>query len=80
MFAVGLVLDPASGTALEHTLREIDRISAPARVGAYASFVEEPADARAFFDAPVWTRLREVKAPYDPSDRFRGNHHIPPAR
>ena len=80
LFAVGLVLDPASGTALQRTLREIDRICAPARVGAYPSFVEQPADTSTFFDAATWTRLREVKALYDPSDRFRGNHHVPPAR
>ena len=63
----------------QRTLREVDRVCAPARVGAYPSFVEEPADVSAFFDAATWDRLREVKALYDPSDRFRGNHHVPPA-
>ena len=33
-----------------------------------------------FFDADTWARLRQVKALYDPSDLFKGNHHIPPAR
>jgi len=32
-----------------------------------------------FFDADTWARLRQVKALYDPSDLFQGNHHIPPA-
>jgi hypothetical protein len=42
-------------------------------------FVEEPSDASAFFDADTWARLRQVKALYDPTDLFKGNHHIPPA-
>ena len=39
----------------------------------------EPTDASRFFDADTWARLRHVKALYDPSDLFKGNHHIPPA-
>jgi FAD/FMN-containing dehydrogenase len=39
----------------------------------------EPTDASRFFDEETWARLRHVKALYDPSDLFRGNHHIPPA-
>jgi FAD/FMN-containing dehydrogenase len=45
----------------------------------YPNFVEEPADASAFFDPAAWARLRAVKAAYDPADVFVGNHHIPPA-
>ena len=33
-----------------------------------------------FFDPDTWARLRHLKALYDPSDLFKGNHHIPPAR
>jgi FAD/FMN-containing dehydrogenase len=39
----------------------------------------EPTDASRFFDSETWRRLREVKALYDPTDLFKGNHHIPPA-
>jgi hypothetical protein len=39
----------------------------------------EPTDASRFFDAETWSRLRQVKALYDPADLFKGNHHIPPA-
>ena len=53
---------------------------APHHAGDYPNFVEQPADARAFFDAETWRRLREVKADYDPQDVFKANHHIPPAR
>jgi hypothetical protein len=52
---------------------------APQRAGDYPNFVEEPADASAFFDPETWRRLRDVKALYDPQDLFRGNHHVPPA-
>ena len=41
--------------------------------------MEEPSDASTFYDAATWARLRAVKALYDPSDLFRGNHHIPPS-
>ena len=51
----------------------------PYRGGYYANFVEERADASAFFDPAAWARLRAVKAAYDPADVFVGNHHIPPA-
>jgi hypothetical protein len=55
------------------------RAALPHRAGFYPNFVEEPADASAFFDPDTWRRLREVKATYDPDDLFKGNHHIPPA-
>ncbi len=51
----------------------------PYRAGYYPNFVEEPADAGAFFDPATWARLRAAKSEYDPSDVFVGNHHIPPA-
>ena len=43
------------------------------------NFVEEPSDASGFFDPETWHRLRQVKALYDPSDRFKANHPIPPS-
>ncbi|HXD67691.1 MAG TPA: FAD-binding oxidoreductase [Solirubrobacteraceae bacterium] len=80
MFAVGVVPDPAFAPILKDSLAGVKeavrshRLSAP-----YANFVEKPTDARAFYDAATWSRLRSVKALYDPSDLFRGNHHIPPS-
>jgi FAD/FMN-containing dehydrogenase len=79
LFALGLVEDEASAVAVEESLEAVDGALRRQRVGDYPNFVEEPADASAFFDADAWARLREVKALYDPADMFKGNHHVPPA-
>jgi FAD/FMN-containing dehydrogenase len=79
MFALGVPEDEASAATARTYLDSIDRAVLPYHAGNYPNFVEVPADASAFFDADTWARLRTVKALYDPSDLFRGNHHIPPA-
>jgi len=78
-FAVGVVFDDASGANLDDTLTAVGTALATGRVGRYASFVEQPSDAGAFYDPATWERLREVKALYDRDDLIRGNHHVPPA-
>jgi FAD/FMN-containing dehydrogenase len=78
-FAVGAVADDAAGEHLGRTLADVDAALADAQVGRYPSFVEEPADASAFYDAATWARLQRVKALYDGDDVIRGNHHVPPA-
>jgi len=65
--------------AVGAALRSVRDAMMPWRVGDYPNFVEEPTDASGFFDAATWERLRRVKSRYDPSDLFRGNHHVPPA-
>jgi len=79
MFALGVTMDEESAAVTGTYLGAIDDAVSPYRTGDYPNFVEAPTDASSFFDADTWTRLREVKALYDPSDLFRGNHHIPPA-
>jgi FAD/FMN-containing dehydrogenase len=79
MFALGVVLDEPMGEAVDTALADVDGVLQPYRAGYYANFVEEPADASAFFDPATWARLRAVKAAYDPADVFVGNHHIAPA-
>ena len=79
LFALGAVFDEPGGEAVGEALADIDAGVRAYRAGDYLNFVEEPADASAFFDAETWTRLRTVKTAYDPGDVFAGNHHIPPA-
>jgi hypothetical protein len=79
MFALGIPPDEAARRVIGDALRAVEGPLRPHRAGEYPNFVEEPADARAFFDAAAWARLREVKAAYDPADLVRGNHHVPPA-
>jgi FAD binding domain len=80
LFSLGVAPDEDAARATEATLSAIQAALAPYRVGDYPNFVEEPAEASAFFDPPTWRRLREVKALYDPQDLFQGNHHVPPAQ
>jgi hypothetical protein len=79
LFAGGIVPDARAAASVGGTLRAVHDALLPHRVGDYPNFVEEPADASTFFDEVTWARLRRVKAAYDPSDLFKGNHHIPPA-
>jgi hypothetical protein len=79
LLALGVPEDEASAATVKAYLESVDRAVRPYHGGDYPNFVMEPTDASRFFDAGTWTRLREVKALYDPSDVFRGNHHIPPA-
>jgi FAD/FMN-containing dehydrogenase len=77
LLALGAVFDEPSDAAVRAALADIDAAVAPHRAREYANFVETPADAGRFFAPDVWTRLRAVKAAYDPADLFAGNHHIP---
>ncbi|MBE2315647.1 FAD-binding oxidoreductase [Solirubrobacter sp. CPCC 204708] len=76
---LGVVMDEDGDAAVRGALAEFDAHLRPHRAGDYANFVEVPVDASAFFTPDVWTRLRAVKATYDPTDLFKGNHHVPPA-
>jgi len=79
LFALGVAPDAETAQAVEATLARIEDAVIAHRAGDYPNFVEEPADASAFFDPPTWRRLREIKALYDPGDLFAANHPIPPA-
>ena len=79
MLALGVHEDDASAATARTYLDSVERALLPYRSGFYPNFVEAPSDASGFFDPDTWARLRQVKALYDPSDLFKGNHHIPPA-
>ena len=79
VLGLGIVPEPALEPAVTGELDALFGALAPHHVGDYPNFVEEPVDASALFDGETWERLRRVKALYDPTDVFRGNHHVPPA-
>ena len=79
LFALGAVFDEAMGDAVGAALADVDAAVRPYRAGYYPNFVEEPADASAFFDPETWQRLRVAKGTYDPDNVFVGNHYIPAA-
>jgi len=78
VFGLGVPMDAESGAAVGRALAALDDLLAPQLVGEYPNLVEHPVDASRFFDDATWARLRAVKASWDPSDRIRGNHHVPP--
>lgn len=50
--------------------------------GAYVNFMGDEGSARVrdAYPGPTWDRLAAIKARYDPTNLFRVNHNIPPAR
>ena len=80
MYTVGVVLDEASHHEVRAAVADVEAAVLPHRAGHYPNFVEEPADASAFFAPATWDPLRAIKARYDAADLFVGNHHVPPAR
>ncbi len=62
-------------TGLAAALQQDDR-------GAYVNFLSDEGDqrVRAAFPGRTWDRLAAIKARYDPSNLFRLNQNIPPAR
>jgi FAD binding domain len=79
MFTLGVVLGEESETEVRAAVADVKSALVPYRAGLYPNFIEQPADARAFFSPETWERLRTIKAGYDADDLFAGNHHIPPA-
>jgi FAD binding domain-containing protein len=77
VFGLGVVPDAAAEPAVVSELAALSAAVAPRRVGHYPNFIEQPVDARGFFDAGTWERLRRVKALYDPQDLLKANHRIP---
>jgi FAD/FMN-containing dehydrogenase len=79
MFAVGVAMTPEMGQAMQSFADRAADSLLPYQAGRYLNFTEDQAGAQRFFDGETWTRLRRVKAAYDPANLFRANHQIPPA-
>src|SRR4051794_34795093 len=58
MFSLGVPEDESSAATMRSYLDSVERALTPYRVGYYPNFVEEEADASAFFDPETWDRLR----------------------
>ncbi|VXB15667.1 FAD-linked oxidoreductase [Microbacterium sp. 8M] len=54
---------------------------AQGRLAAYTNFADPASnpDPAVFYAPQVWSRLRALKAQWDPRNLFSGNHNIPPA-
>ena len=78
MTALGVVPDAHADREVRSAIEDVQAAVARHDAGQYPNFVEEKADASAFFSADTWARLRDVKARYDGGDLFAGNHHVPP--
>jgi hypothetical protein len=74
-----VVPEPAAEPAVQEQIGAVLGTVARHRAGDYPNFVEQPADASAFFEPATWQRLRDVKALYDPQDVIKANHRVPPA-
>lgn len=50
--------------------------------GVYVNFLGDEGEGRVreAYPAPTWERLASIKSRYDPTNLFRHNHNIPPAR
>jgi hypothetical protein len=73
-------MSPEMEAAVKAQVRVVQQTLAPWEAGQmYLNFREEEADARTFYAASAFRRLRKVKAEVDPGELFRANHRIPPA-
>ena len=79
MLALGVVPDEHARSEVEAAVADVEAAVLGQRAGYYANFVERPAEASAFFEPDIWSRLRAVKTRYDADDLFTGNFHISPA-
>jgi hypothetical protein len=81
MFFVGMTPTPEIGMAVAADLGKVKDAMARWDVGReYLNFAEQPTDTRRLVSDDAYARLTHVKAQYDPSELFRANHQIPPAR
>jgi FAD/FMN-containing dehydrogenase len=81
--ALGVWEDPADDERAIGWVRDVAAIMEPASLtgGGYVNYspVDESADrVRAAYGDERWDRLVAVKRRYDPENRFRFNHNIPP--
>jgi FAD/FMN-containing dehydrogenase len=81
MFTAGLAPTPESRIAVHGAVDRVKGALAPwESARTYFNFSERPVDAARLYPAETYTRLRRVRAVYDPGELFVSNHPIPAAR
>jgi FAD/FMN-containing dehydrogenase len=81
MFAVGLPMTPELGLAVAEAVDAAKAALAPwESERTYFNFAERPVDPARLFPPDTYTRLRWIRAAYDPDELFIANHPFPPAR
>jgi hypothetical protein len=79
-FGVAVLPDPALAPLVEGAVHEAMASMAPWRADrSFLNFAESPHEVDAFFDPETLTRLRRVKAAYDPRDLVRAHQPVRPA-
>ena len=81
MFGVGMTMDADMAAGVRAQLDVAMDAMAPWDNGReYLNFAEKATDVRRMWPAAAYERLTRTKAQYDPTDLFRSNHPVPPAR
>ncbi len=74
---IGALIDPQLAGPIQDRLGKIREALEPWSTGrAYANFADRPTPAATLYEPETLTRLREVKAAYDPGDLIRGAHSL----
>jgi FAD binding domain/Berberine and berberine like len=80
LYGVGVVPDPAQQAAIRGQVQAVTSAMAPwAAPQRFFNLAETSRPADAFWPAPTFDRLRQVKAAVDPDNIVRANHPVPPA-
>jgi FAD binding domain len=80
MFAVGMAMTPELGEAVDMHVSEVKKVLSPWRAEYDCfNFAERSAEADALLPRECHSRLRQIKASYDPTESIISGHPIRPA-
>jgi hypothetical protein len=78
LFALGLLMPPATAQALDAAVARVVGAMAPwGRERSFLGFAEIPTDIRAMFEPEAYRRLAEIRSGVDPEGLLIANHPIP---
>jgi len=76
MFAVGALMDPALAPTIGEQLEQATGCLKPYEAGRYFNFSDWPETGSAFFEPEALSRLRTIKAKWDPDGLFQSPHPV----